>query len=140
MTNHPRREVGTLGPVDLGGKRAQCCLKALIGPAGHRSLSARIARSRSIARLVLDFTVPAGIRNKLAVVASEWLRAVRHPDWRDRYTRRADAVRLPTIQTARAALTLTIGNGGWQLRSAVDHPEAPPWLREIPAVAILRRV
>jgi transposase len=78
--------------------------------------------------------------NTLAVVAPEWLRAVSHPDWRDRYMRRAEDDRLSTTQTARAALTLTIGNDGWQLHSAVDHPDAPPWLREVPAVAILRRV
>jgi transposase len=74
------------------------------------------------------------------VVAPAWLRAASHPGWRDRYTRRAEEDRLPTTQTARAALTLTIGNDGWQLRSAVEHPDAPPWLREVPAVASLRRV
>jgi transposase len=78
--------------------------------------------------------------NTLAVVAPEWLRAVSPPEWRDRYTRRAEDDRLPTTQTARAALTLTIGNDGRRLLSAVDHPDAPPWLREVPAVTILRRV
>jgi transposase len=78
--------------------------------------------------------------NTLAVVAPEWLRTVSPPDWQDRYARRAEDDRLPTTQTARAALTLTIGNDGRRLLSAVDHPEAPLWLREIPAVAILRRV
>jgi transposase len=68
------------------------------------------------------------------------LRAVSQPDWPDRYTRRAEDDRLPTTQTARAALTLTIGNDGRRLLSAIDHPEAPPWLREIPAVATLRQV
>jgi transposase len=51
--------------------------------------------------------------NTLAVAAPAWLHAVRHPDWRDRYTRRAEDDRLPTTQAARAALTLTIGNDGW---------------------------
>ena len=68
------------------------------------------------------------------------MRAVSHPDWRDRYTRRAEDDRLPTTQAARVALTLTIGTDDWQLLSAVDHPDTPPWLREVPAVAILRRV
>jgi transposase len=78
--------------------------------------------------------------NTLAVVAHEWLRAVNPAEWRDRYVRRAEDDRLPTTPTARAALALTIGHDGWQLLSAVDHMEAPPWLRELPAVAILRRV
>ena len=78
--------------------------------------------------------------NTLAVVAPEWLRAVSHPDWRDRYARRAEDDRLPTTQAARAALALTIGHDGWRLLAAVDHADAPPWLREVPAVATLRRV
>jgi transposase len=78
--------------------------------------------------------------NTLAVVAPEWLRAVSHPDWRDRYTRRAEDDRLPTTQAARAALALTIGHDGWRLLAAIDDADIPPWLREVPAVAILRRV
>ena len=62
------------------------------------------------------------------------------PDWRDRYARRAEDDRLPTTQAARAALALTIGHDGWRLLAAIDHADAPPWLREVPAVAILRRV
>src|SRR5918999_841034 len=57
--------------------------------------------------------------NTLAAVAPEWLRAVSPPDWRDRYTPRGEDERLPTTQTARAALTLTIGNDGQRLLSAV---------------------
>jgi transposase len=78
--------------------------------------------------------------NTLAIVAPEWLRAASSPDWRDRYARRAEADRLPTTQAARAALALIIGQDGWRLLAAIDHPDAPAWLREVPAVAILRRV
>jgi transposase len=78
--------------------------------------------------------------NSLAVVAPEWLRTVSPPDWKDRYVRRAEDDRLPTTQAARAALAGTIGHDGWQLLAAVDHADAPPWLREVPAVVILRRV
>jgi transposase len=78
--------------------------------------------------------------NTLAIVAPEWLRTISSPAWRDRYARRAEDDRLPTTQAARAALALTIGHDGWRLLSAVDHADAPRWLREVPAVAILRRV
>jgi transposase len=61
------------------------------------------------------------------------------PEWWDRYTRRAEDDRLPTTQAARATLTLTIGHDGWRLLAAIDHPDASPWLCEVPAVAILRR-
>jgi transposase len=76
----------------------------------------------------------------LAVVAPEWLRAVSHPDGWDRYARRAEDDRLPSTQPARAALTLTMGHDGWRLLAAIDHADAPPWLRAGPAVALLRRV
>jgi transposase len=78
--------------------------------------------------------------NTLAVVAPEWLRAVSHPDWRDRYTRRAEDDRLPTTHAARAALAWATGHDGWRLLSAIDHSDAPLWLRELPAVGIMRRV
>jgi transposase len=78
--------------------------------------------------------------NTLAVVAPEWWLTTSHPDWKDRDARRAEDDRLPTTQVARAALALAIGHDGRQLLSAVDQAEAPPWLRESPAVAILRRV
>ena len=45
-----------------------------------------------------------------------------------------------TVRVARAALALTMGHAGWRLRSAVDHPDALPWLREMPAGVILRQV
>jgi transposase len=78
--------------------------------------------------------------NNLAAVAPEWLLAVSPPEWRDRYARRAEDDRLPTTQAARTALTLTTGGDGWQLLAAVDHPDTPHWIREVPAVAVLRRV
>jgi transposase len=68
------------------------------------------------------------------------LRAVSPPEWKDRYARRAEDGRLPTAHAARAALALTIGLNGWRLLAAVDHADAPCWLREVPAVGTLRRV
>ncbi len=76
--------------------------------------------------------------NTLAVVAPEWLRAVSDPEWQGRYARRAEDDRLPSTQAARATMALTIGYDGWRLLAAVDHVDAPRWLREVPAVAILR--
>jgi transposase len=43
-------------------------------------------------------------------------------------------------EMARAALALSIRHDGWRWLSAIDHADTPPWLREVPAVAILRRV
>lgn len=68
--------------------------------------------------------------NSLAVVV---------PEWKARYARRAEDDRLPTTPAACAALALTIGHDGWQLLSAIDHDDTPPWLREVPAVVAMIR-
>jgi transposase len=78
--------------------------------------------------------------NSLAIAAPKWLRAVSPSDWQDRYARRAEDDRLPTTHAARAALAWTSGHDGWRLLSAIDHADAPLWLRELPAIGILRQV
>jgi transposase len=98
-----------------------------------------LAAVRALNRLEVVGDTMRHALNTLAAVAPEWLRAVSLADWRDRDARRAEDDRLPT-QVARAALALTIGDDGWRLLAAIDAPEAPPWLREVPAIVILRRV
>jgi transposase len=78
--------------------------------------------------------------HSLALAAPEWLRVVSPPEWKNRYARRAEDDRLPTTHAARAALTRAIGSDGWRLLASADDPDAPLWLREVPAVGILRRV
>jgi transposase len=78
--------------------------------------------------------------NSLAVVAPAWLWAISPPEWKDRYARRTEDDRLPTTSAVRAALALTIGHDGCRLLSTIDQADTPPYLREVPAVAILRRV
>jgi transposase len=99
-----------------------------------------LAAVRALNRLEVVGDTLRHALNPLAVVAPEWWRAVSPPDWQDRDTRRVEDDRLPTTQAARAALTLTMGHEGWRWRAAIDHAEAPSWLREVPAVATLRRV
>jgi hypothetical protein len=48
--------------------------------------------------------------------------------------------RLPGSQTKRRQLATQIGVDGYRLLQAVTHPQAPAWLRQIPAVDILRQV
>ncbi len=78
--------------------------------------------------------------DSLAVAAPAWLRAHAAPEWAGRYTRRAHDDRLPAKQAAREALALTVGADGFALLAAAYAPDAPGWLREIPAVETLRRV
>jgi transposase len=99
-----------------------------------------LAAVRALNRIEVVGETMRHARNSLAVVVPEWLRAVSPPQWKDRDARRAEDDRLPTTHAARAALALTIGRDGWRWRAAVDHADTPPWLRQLPAIAILRRV
>ncbi len=78
--------------------------------------------------------------NTLATVAPDWLRAWVPSVWFDRYSRRFDEYRLPPSKPARYALAEQIGADGHHLLLAVYHGTAPRWLREVPAVQVLRRV
>jgi transposase len=78
--------------------------------------------------------------NALAVAAPAWTREQSDPAWVDRYDQPFEARRLPQSETQRTALAHTIGADGIRLLTALYAPEAPPWLREIPAVQTLRQV
>lgn len=60
--------------------------------------------------------------------------------WWERYAQRADDYRLPQSETARTALAVTVGADGYRLLDAIHHPGAPVWLREPPALQVLRQV
>lgn len=78
--------------------------------------------------------------NALAVTAPDWLREQLQPEWTARYGPRFDDYRLPPTPTEREALAETIGRDGTALLTALWQPAAPPWLRHLPAVEVLRRV
>jgi len=72
--------------------------------------------------------------------APAWLRTQMPPEWFDRYSLRFGESRWPTEKPDRAALATSIGADGCHLLTAVDTPTPPGWLREIPAVQLLRHV
>ena len=78
--------------------------------------------------------------NAVATVAPEWLcESVPH-EWFERYKHLVDEYRLPKGAAARHEYAETIGNDGMQLLIAVYESEtAPQWLRQIPAIEILRQ-
>ncbi len=78
--------------------------------------------------------------NTLATVAPDWLRPWVPAVWSDRYTRRFEDYRLPDGKAERYVLAGEIGTDGVALLSHLYAPDAPVWLREVPAVQILRRV
>ena len=78
--------------------------------------------------------------NCLAIVAPEWLRAQSMPEWVDRYGVRLEDARLPSGEEDRQAWAEQVGQDGSALLSALFASSSPSWLREVPAVDLLRRV
>ncbi len=78
--------------------------------------------------------------NSLAVAAPDWLRNTCRPAWGERDGRRLEDADRPKGQAAREAFAVLVGGDGHAVLAAVYGPEAPAWLRELPAVETLRRV
>jgi transposase len=78
--------------------------------------------------------------NALATVAPEWCLGHLSAEWIERYDHRVEDYRLPKGEEARLALVLVIGADGSALLEVMFAPDAPIWLREIPAIETLRRV
>ena len=78
--------------------------------------------------------------NVLATVAPDWLREQVRPDWFDLYGPRFEQYRLPKKKAEQESLAKTIGADGYHLLSRIYDASAPAWLREVPAVEILRQV
>ena len=75
----------------------------------------------------------------VATVAPAWLRQWVPPEWFDQYGRRFEDYRLPPGKADRYALAAQIGADGQLLLHQIYAPTAPAWVREIPAVQILRQ-
>jgi transposase len=99
-----------------------------------------LAKIRAINRLLCVGEAMRFALNSLAVVAGDWL--LEHSDaaWLYRYGHRMEERRLPQSQTGRLEVAETIGQDGWRLLADVFDPAAPAFLREIPAVEILRQI
>lgn len=99
-----------------------------------------LAKIRAINRLECVGETLRSALNCLAIVAPQWLRAHSVPEWVDRYGSRLEDARLPSGEEARLAWVEQVGQDGSALLSALFASSSPSWLREVPAVELLRRV
>lgn len=76
----------------------------------------------------------------IAAADPQWVATVLDASWQDRYAARIDSWRMPSSKTKRVALGNDFARDGRALLHAVCHPSSPPWLGELPAVDVLRRV
>lgn len=77
--------------------------------------------------------------NATAAVAPNWLRERTPAEWFERYGRRIEEYRLPKGKDARQDYVATVGRDGFQLLAACLVPTAPPEVRHLPGVELLRR-
>ncbi|WP_436491786.1 hypothetical protein [Actinokineospora sp. HUAS TT18] len=77
--------------------------------------------------------------NALAAAVPDWLVILADPEWFDRYRARSEDTRFPSRWAARAAHAEQVGADGRAVLSGLAAPGAPRWLRELPAVELLRR-
>ena len=98
-----------------------------------------LAKIRAINRLICVGEAMRFALNRLAVVAGEWLLAHAEDEWLYRYGHRIEESRLPKSRAERQELAETIGRDGALLLDAVFDAAAPSFLREIPALELLRR-
>ena len=95
---------------------------------------------RAVTRLECAGETLRAALNALAVAAPEWTVAHSQPEWVERYSERMEDYHLPKSESKRVAQAEVYGRDGLMLLDAIFDKASPLWLREIPAVEILRRV
>jgi transposase len=99
-----------------------------------------LARVRAVNRLECVGETLRHALNSLAIAAPEWMQTHCPAEWIERYGRRVDDYHLPKKKEDRQAYAEVIGADGHALLAEIYAPQAPGWLRQIPAVETLRRV
>ncbi len=98
-----------------------------------------LAAIRVMHRLELVAETLRAALNELATVAPAWLQGLAPLVWYERYGKRIEDTRLPQGQAKRDAYAQTVGEDGFHLLDALDAPETPEGLRELPMIATLRQ-
>jgi len=97
-----------------------------------------IGAIRSLHRVELAGETLRAALEALAVAVPDWLTGVIDAGWRERYGTRID--RIPAGKARQATLMIDYGRDGYHLLDQIHGPAAPDWLRDLPAVQVLRRV
>jgi len=119
-----------------------CVARQLLKPRGRQRTDAThvLTAPRALYRLECIGEAVRQALNTLAVVAPSWLQAHVPPEWVDRYGHRLDSARLPSGKEARRAWACQVGADGYQLLDAIYAAGAPPALRAVEAVEVLRQI
>ncbi|TME10765.1 MAG: IS1182 family transposase [Chloroflexi bacterium] len=99
-----------------------------------------LAAIQSLSRLECVAETLRHALNVLATVEPMWLQAWVPSEWFERYATRWDDYRLPSGREERQGLAEMIGSDGRRLLQHIYAAPSPTWLRELPAITILRQV
>ncbi|MFI0451257.1 IS1182 family transposase [Actinomadura sp. 6N118] len=99
-----------------------------------------LAAVRRLNRVELVGETLRAALEELAGAAPEWLAGLITPEWADRYGRPIRYDRLPRGGDELVAWALRTGKDGMRLLCAIYTAGAPPRLRELPQVQVLRQV
>jgi transposase len=116
--------------------------KGLIKARGQQRTDAThvLAAVRELSRLENVGMTLRHALNELAVEATDWLRQQVTSEWFDRYGPRFEQYRLPKGKQAQQELAEQVGRDGLQVLEAIYANTAPPAIKHLPEVEILRQV
>ena len=95
---------------------------------------------RDLSRLELVGKPMLHTLNNLAIISPGSLKRVTPAEWKKRYLMDWEDYHLPKSKSERLELGKQVGQDDIQLLEAIFEKETPVWIREIPAVEILRQV
>lgn len=99
-----------------------------------------LAAIRTLNRLELVGETMRHTLNQLALEGRAWLTNWVPSEWFERYASRIEEGKLPQDESKRKALAQTIGEDGQDLLKRLYDEQTPDFLRQVPAVQVLRLV
>jgi len=134
---------GGLEQVVLDALLAKLAAGGLLKAGGKQRTDSThvVAAVAALNRLELAGESVRAALEALAAAHPDWLaQRICVADWNRRYGTPMTSWRPPQSQAKREELATAYARDGYALLEGVYHPSAPPWLREIPAIDVLRRV
>ena len=134
---------GGLEQVVLDALLAKLAAGGLLKAGGKQRTDSThvVAAVAALNRLELAGESVRAALEALAAAHPDWLaQRICVADWNRRYGTPMTSWRPPQSEAKREELAVAYARDGYALLEAVYDPSAPPWLRELPAVDVLRRV
>ena len=99
-----------------------------------------LSQVRTLNRLELVGETLRQALNEVAKVAQDWLESWIPNEWLNKYGRRVEEPKLSRKSETRDELAKVIGQDGYTLLSAIQHPDAPTQIASLNSIEVLRRV